>query len=55
VGTIDAVLITTSSVRPPVQSGRARFLAVTSLARIASLPDVPTIAEQGFPGFDLND
>lgn len=54
-GTVDAVLITTSSIRPPVQAGRARVLAVTSLERIASLPDVPTIAEQGFPGYDIND
>lgn len=54
-GVVDAVLITTSSIRPPVQAGKARVLAVTSLARIPSLPDVPTIAESGFPGFDLND
>ncbi|MEI6159215.1 MAG: tripartite tricarboxylate transporter substrate binding protein [Roseococcus sp.] len=54
-GSIDAALITTSSIRAPVQSGRARILAVTSLERILSLPDVPTIAESGFPGFDLND
>jgi tripartite-type tricarboxylate transporter receptor subunit TctC len=54
-GVIDAVLITTSSIRPPVQSGRARVLAVTSLERVPSLPDVPTLAESGFPGFDLND
>lgn len=54
-GSIDAVLITTSSVRPPVNSGRARVLAVTSLNRIPSLPDVPTIAESGYAGFDVND
>ncbi len=54
-GVVDAVLITTSSIRPPVQAGRARVLAVTSLARVPSLPDVPTLAESGFPGFDLND
>ncbi|WP_270933348.1 Bug family tripartite tricarboxylate transporter substrate binding protein [Falsiroseomonas oryzae] len=54
-GNIDAVLITTSSIRPPVQAGRARVLAVTSLERVPSLPDVPTLAESGFPGFDLND
>ncbi len=54
-GSIDAVLITTSSVRPPVSAGKARVLAVTSLARIPSLPDVPTIAESGYPGFDVND
>lgn len=54
-GSIDAVVITTSSIRPPVQSGRARILAVTSPQRVASLPDVPTIAESGFPGFDMND
>ena len=54
-GSIDAVLITTSSIRPPVQAGRARILAVTSPARVPSLPDVPTLAESGFPGFDLTD
>lgn len=54
-GSIDAVLITTNSVRPPVSSGKARILAVTSLERIPTLPDVPTIAESGFPGYDMND
>lgn len=54
-GSIDAVLITTSSIRPPVQAGRARILAVTSLERVPSLPDVPTLAESGFPGFDMTD
>ena len=32
-------------------SGRIRILAVTTAARVPSNPDVPTIAEQGFPGF----
>jgi len=54
-GVVDAVLITTSSIRPPVQAGKARILAVTSLERVPSLPDVPTLAESGFPGFDLTD
>jgi len=54
-GSIDAVLITSSSVRAPIQTGRARALAVTSLERIATMPDVPTVAEQGFAGYDMND
>lgn len=54
-GAIDSVIITTSSIRPPVASGRARVLAVTSLKRAATLPDVPTLAESGFPGYDMND
>jgi tripartite-type tricarboxylate transporter receptor subunit TctC len=54
-GVVDAVLITTSSIRPAVQAGRARVLAVTSARRAAGLPDVPTLAERGFPGFDMND
>jgi tripartite-type tricarboxylate transporter receptor subunit TctC len=36
---------------PQVQSGRLRLLAVTSANRVASLPDTPTIAESGMPGF----
>ena len=54
-GVVDAVLITTSSIRPPVQAGRARILAVTSAKRAAAYPDVPALAERGFPGFDMND
>ena len=54
-GVLDAVLITTSSIRPPVQAGLARILAVTSPRRTAAFPDVPTLAESGFPGYDMND
>lgn len=35
-----------------IKSGRARPLAVTGTQRIAALPDVPTIAEAGYPGYD---
>ena len=54
-GAIDSVIITTNSIRPPVAAGRARVLAVTSLKRSSAFPDVPTLAESGYPGFDLND
>jgi tripartite-type tricarboxylate transporter receptor subunit TctC len=43
---------------PPVMSeirnGTLRALGVTSLKRSSSLPDVPTIAESGVPGFDVS-
>ena len=38
----------------PVQSGRLRPLAVTGAQRVAQLPDVPTVAEAGLPGFEVN-
>src|SRR5437879_6548463 len=37
---------------PHIQSGAIRPLAVTTLKRTSALPDVPTVAESGFPGFD---
>jgi len=37
---------------PLVRSGRVKGLAVTSLKRNPALPDVPTVAESGFPGFE---
>jgi tripartite-type tricarboxylate transporter receptor subunit TctC len=37
---------------PMVREGRLRGIAVTSLRRDAALPDVPTVAEQGFAGFE---
>jgi len=37
---------------PQVQSGKLRALAVTSLKRWPPVPDVPTVAESGYPGFE---
>ena len=37
---------------PLVKAGKVKALAVTSLKRLASLPDVPTVAESGFPDFE---
>ena len=54
-GAIDSVIITTSSIRPPLAAGRVRILAVTSLKRVAIFPDVPTVAEAGYPGYDMID
>ncbi|WP_423454736.1 Bug family tripartite tricarboxylate transporter substrate binding protein [Ottowia sp. VDI28] len=39
---------------PQVQAGKVRALAVTSPRRFAGLPDVPTIAESGWPSFQLS-
>ena len=36
-----------------IKSGSLKALAVTSAQRWATLPDVPTLAEQGFPGYDM--
>ena len=49
------MIITTSSIRPPRAAGRARLLAVTSLKRAPIFPEVPTIAESGYPGYDMID
>lgn len=37
----------------PVQSGRLRALAVTSAQRTPQMPTVPTVAESGFPGYEV--
>ncbi len=41
------------SANSAVKAGKARMLAALSLERIAALPELPTVAEQGFPGFKI--
>jgi tripartite-type tricarboxylate transporter receptor subunit TctC len=48
--TFDAIL----TQLPQVRAGSIRALAVTSAKRLASLPDIPTIAESGFPGYEYS-
>jgi tripartite-type tricarboxylate transporter receptor subunit TctC len=50
-GQTDIQFASVSSAIPFIKAGRLRGLGVTSPARIASLPDVPTIAEAGLPGY----
>jgi tripartite-type tricarboxylate transporter receptor subunit TctC len=38
---------------PLIKAGKVKALAVTSTQRIAELPSVPTVAESGFPGFEV--
>ena len=53
-GQLPLVAVNALEVLPHVKSGKLRVLAVMSSARSASLPDVPTIAESGFPGFEAS-
>lgn len=50
-GHVDIMLVTVALGLQPVKAGKLKLLAVSSERRLASLPDVPTIAEQGFEGF----
>ena len=53
-GQIMMVSTSVPAMAPYVKSGRLRGIAVTSAKRSSSMPDIPTIAEQGYPGFDVN-
>ncbi|MDO9712658.1 Bug family tripartite tricarboxylate transporter substrate binding protein [Paracraurococcus lichenis] len=50
-GEVDAYFGNPSDMIPHLQGGRIRVLAVAGPERLAGLPGVPTVAEQGFPGF----
>ena len=53
-GRLHAVFSTAPSALPHVKSGRLRALAVTSAARSALAPGLPTVAESGIPGYDAS-
>jgi tripartite-type tricarboxylate transporter receptor subunit TctC len=51
-GRVQYMFATIPSVVQHIRAGKLRALAVTSVKRSRSLPDVPTVADQGFPGFE---
>jgi tripartite-type tricarboxylate transporter receptor subunit TctC len=52
-GQTDVFFSSTATAMPHVQAGKLRAIAVTTAKRIAALPDVPTVAESGLPGYDV--
>jgi tripartite-type tricarboxylate transporter receptor subunit TctC len=52
-GQIHAQFNNLPSQLPNIKSGKIRGLAVTSAQRSAQLPDVPTVSESGYPGFEM--
>ena len=53
-GDIQLTFDSISTSMPQIRAGKMRALAVTSAKRAAMAPDVPTLAEAGVPGFDIN-
>ncbi len=51
-GRVDVMFGSIPSLLPHVKSGRIRALGVSSRTRTAVVPDIPTIAESGLPGFE---
>ena len=52
-GQVPMMFATPIEVSQHVQSGRLRVLGTTSLARLAAMPDVPTLSESGYPDFEV--
>jgi len=53
-GQVEILFGSMPAVLPHAKGGRVRALAVGTLARSPSMPEIPTIAESGYPGFDAS-
>ncbi|MET3395061.1 tripartite-type tricarboxylate transporter receptor subunit TctC [Variovorax sp. 1140] len=53
-GQVEMMFLSAVLAQPHVKSGRLRALAQTGLQRAAAYPDTPTVAESGYPGFEVN-
>lgn len=52
-GHVDMMFDTTVVAGPNIENGKLRALAVTSAKRLPSMPNVPTVAESGIPGYEM--
>jgi tripartite-type tricarboxylate transporter receptor subunit TctC len=53
-GQVELTFVGAPAAMPHIRSGRLKVLAVTSANRSAALPDVPTVAELGYPGYEVS-
>ena len=52
-GQVDYMFDSITSAKPHIESGKLKALAVTTAERSSTLPDLPTVAESGMPGYEL--
>ncbi|MDB5752996.1 MAG: tripartite tricarboxylate transporter substrate binding protein [Ramlibacter sp.] len=52
-GRLEAAAVGASAILPHIKAGKLRCIATGSSKRLQQLPDVATVAEQGFPGFEM--
>jgi tripartite-type tricarboxylate transporter receptor subunit TctC len=52
-GRVQVLMTSLTVVRPHMQTGRIKVLAVTSPARVPAVPDVPTVREAGYPALEM--
>lgn len=52
-GRLEAASVGASAIIQHIKAGKLRCIATGSVRRLPQLPDVPTVAEQGFPGFEM--
>lgn len=51
---VDVALLTPPATVPLMRAGKLRVLATTGLKRLALAPEIPTVAESGYPGYEVN-